>query len=170
MAGHTKKPPSLNFFLSPIYFWYLKAEPSHWSKNLAIKAGEKDWCGQELWGWQADVLCPSVILPSDPRLLHQNYVHDDKRKLFYLALRLFKHIVVLGVAAFVSVGAKRGEVIVMRKLIGRRWICNQGKISSQISSLEDGIFCTFIENIIWTLLLYIWHFMWQVNWLISQLV
>ena len=36
----------------------------------------------------------------------------------------------------------------MRKLIGRRWICNQGKISSQISSLEDGIFCTFIENII----------------------
>lgn len=72
--------------------------------------------------------------------------HEDKRKLFYIfntfdCLNL--SLLYVGVAAFVSVGAKRGEVIVMRKLIGRRWICNQGKISSQISSLEVGIFLYF---------------------------
>ena len=43
-------------------------------------------------------------------------------------LTVLTKILLLGVAAFVLVGAKREEVIVMRKLIGRHWICNQGKI------------------------------------------
>lgn len=38
-------------------------------------------------------------------------------------------LLLLGVVAFVLLGAKREEVIVMRKLIGRRWIYNQGKFT-----------------------------------------
>ena len=55
--------------------------------------------------------------------------HDNKSKmLLALLLTVLTKILLLGVAAFVLVGAKREEVIVMRKLIGRHWICNQGKL------------------------------------------
>ena len=50
--------------------------------------------------------------------------HDNQSKMVVSADLTY---CLLGVAAFVLVGAKREEVIVMRKLIGRHWICNQGK-------------------------------------------
>ena len=66
---------------------------------------------------------PTPLLSS---MFHDMMITEVKCSHYYC---FFTIISLIGVAVFVLVGAKRGEVIVMRKLIGRRWICNQGKIS-----------------------------------------